>query len=79
MWDLSGKDKNRPLSEMIDMQAHQDRMESGRRQAEAERQRSEHRGLVFCVAGLVFYLAWVGYALAPDGFWSNLATLINPH
>lgn len=78
MWDLSGKDKNRPLSEMIDMRAHQKRMDSARRQAETERHRSEHRSLIICVAGLVAYLGYLVCALAPDGFWSNLATLINP-
>ncbi|MBV0920424.1 hypothetical protein KC238_24510 [Mycobacteroides chelonae] len=78
MWDLSGKDKNRPLNEMIDMRAHQKRMQGARRQAETERRRSEHRSLILCVAGVVAYLGYVVCALTSDGFWSNLAGLINP-
>lgn len=78
MWDLDGKDKNRPLSEMINMHAHQQRMRASHRQAEHARRRAEHRGLILSLVALVAYLSYVIYALTPDGFWANLAPIINP-
>ncbi|MFV8169706.1 hypothetical protein [Mycobacterium sp. DBP42] len=77
MWDLDGKDKSRPLSEMIDMHAYQQRLQSSQRQAERTRRRSEHRGLILSLVSLMAYLSYVIYVLAPDGFWTNLTTVIN--
>ncbi len=78
MWDLDGKDKRRPLSEMFDMHAYQQRMRNSRRQAERARRRSERRSLILCTVALVAYLTYVIYTLAPDGFWAHLTHSIIP-
>ncbi len=72
MWDLDGRDKSRPLSEMIDLPAHQERIERSRRQAEAQQARAEHRTAILCVVGLVAYLAYLAYVVVPASIWSDL-------
>ncbi|MFV8227381.1 hypothetical protein [Mycolicibacterium fortuitum] len=72
MWDLDGQDKSRPLSEMIDMTAHQERIERSRRQAEHQRVRAEHRTAILCVVGLMAYLVYLAYMVVPGSFWIDL-------
>lgn len=74
-WDLAGADKSKPLSEMVDMAAHQKRMERRRRQAEDDRERSERRSAIFGLVVLAVSLSYLAYALMPEGFWTSLATL----
>lgn len=72
MWDLDGQDKSRPLSEMIDMTAHQERIERSRRQAEHHSVRAEYRTAILCVVGLAAYLGYLAYMVVPASFLSDL-------
>lgn len=79
MWDLDGRDRNRPLSEMIDMQAYRERRARSERREERERDRREHRNIVFCFAGLIVSSSYMAYVMVPDGFWTSLAAFIDSH
>ncbi|OKH80188.1 hypothetical protein EB73_34050 [Mycobacterium sp. SWH-M3] len=72
MWDLDGRDKSRPLSEMIDMPAHQARIERSRRQAENRRVRAERRTAILGAVALVSCLMYLAYTALPGSFWIDL-------
>lgn len=70
MWDLNGLDKSRPLSEMIDMHSYQQRMETSRRQAVRQQERSERRTAVLGVTAMLAILIYLVHAMVPGGLWT---------
>lgn len=77
MWDLDGKDRSRPLSEMIDMQAYRKTMDRRQRQSQRARERRESRSIILCAAGLLVAMSYLVFAMAPDSFWTHLAAAIH--
>lgn len=76
MWDLDGRDKSKPLSEMIDMQAYQQRKNRRQRQAQHQRDRSESRSAILCGLGAAASLSYLTYVVVPAGFWKDLASFL---
>jgi hypothetical protein len=68
-FDLAGRDRSRPLSEMIDMPAYLKSRQRRRRESARATQRAGFRRAILCIAALPLYVAFV-YA-TPDSLWTE--------
>ena len=65
--DLNGRDRNRPLSEMIDMTAYRKRMSPHRAGIARSQNRAEFWSLILAIGHVLFTLALRGTPTASGG------------